>query len=353
MNLVLFFADIRIECKVFIFLFGLICGLSFISGLYGDWQIHKGVKSVQNSSQDAVNWLNEVKNYSRRANQALDVDITIISLKNHIQTLSGIPGAPSFDSYLSNCDSILEYLRTSKNQIREANKTLNDSEFDSIPKYVEDYGNMFCIVALTVLLVLAIIALVFTFAICSRCVLGCFTVLALISFILCSLLMGTTFGASVGGSDFCLDDKKWIRSEINDPLVSSYLIDCLDNNVVKKYMTEAMIYVLKAKETNEQLKQLKGAVDSLCQITQKCPSNLQQGVKLDLDNLDTNIKQITELIQEFQGLADCRRINTDLNDILNTICTDGLKGIVMIFFNTIASSVCFAILIFSATFALR
>ncbi|CAG2120138.1 unnamed protein product, partial [Medioppia subpectinata] len=50
--------SIRIEFKVFIGLVGLVCGLSFIAGLYGDWELHTGIQSVKNASTDVVDWFN-------------------------------------------------------------------------------------------------------------------------------------------------------------------------------------------------------------------------------------------------------------------------------------------------------
>ena len=345
--------DINISCKVFIFVFSLVCGLSFISGLYGDWQIYSGVKSIENSSQHAVYWVNQIKHNSSQVLEALNIGNTVGNLKNNIEDLNKNLNQDTLEKYIENCQQISNDIDNSRNQVKSANQTLNDVHYEDVPKYVKEYGTMFCIIAVCVLSAMTIVGLVFTFAICSRCLLGCFTILAVLSFILSSLLVGATFATSVGGSDFCLDDKNWMRTKIANKGISDYLIDCVSNNEVSKYMDKAQNFVNNAEQTNRQLNELIIFLDQNCGQSGICATQTVSNIKSNLNDLNTRIDRISKLIKEFKILSKCENINNDVNNTLESICTDIIKGVVMIFFNTIVASICFAVIVFSATFALR
>lgn len=336
----------------------MVCGLSFIVGLYGDWKIHEGIKSVKNSTDDALNWFNQIKNETQIVSKEVsDVSNVLKDLIVNIEGLNRVlpPNELPINHYIEESKAISNFLKQIEYKINESNKTVNKVDVDFVPNYIEKYGNLFCIVVLCVLLVLSLIGLIFTFAICSRCLLGCLTLLAVISLILCSLMSGITFGSSVGVSDFCFDAKPWIKTQINQNEINDYIVDCpaIDNNIISKYIKEAEEYLNSAKNTKEKLENILKDLESKPNVCQKECKESEAKIRNNLNDLSKNLDNIQQLVVEFKNLVNCRRINDNLNESLNSICTDVIKGISMIFFNTIASSLCFAFLVFSATFALR
>ena len=360
----IYYPDIRTECKVVIFLFGLVGGLSFVVGLYGDWKIHEGVKSVKNSTEDAVDLFNSIKNETDFAtNTVSDANRNVNQLNTNLQSLANkFPGV-DLKQYAETALKISETLNNANNQIISVKTTIISEKttkiVNDLPDEIKYYGDLFCIIALAVLLVLALIGLIFTFAICSRCLLGCFTVLAVIAFIVTSIIVGATFGTSVGVSDFCVDGDKWIRTEIGDKDISDY-IECVGGyNVVSKYLTEATNWLNEAKKQYNGLTPLTNILSGLCENGNqpiKCDSeiiNSIESVKTSITSIEHNVDSLIDMMTNFTRLANCQRISYDIEAVMSSVCMDAIKGIVMIFFNTIASSVCFAILVFSATFALR
>ncbi|CAG2169472.1 unnamed protein product [Oppiella nova] len=341
---------IKVECKVFIFLFGLVCGLSFIAGLYGDWELREAIKRVRSATDDGIDWFDAVRDNVSEVLKVLEVEDDMKGLKDELQKIYTYQLPPDVKSSVKDaigtCETIESNIKDSSKQIADARKELDQAKIDFIREYIDDYGDKFCIAVLVVLLVLAIIGLVFTFAICSRCLLGCFTVLAVLALILGSLIAAVTMSASVILSDACYEVKPWAKAELNNEQIYNYVVECLDNNIVSVHIDWAKNLV---KLSNDQYK----TYDSLIEQLKIYYPEMAAELTSKKQPLDNRFQEINVIMAAFEELAHCKRINDDLNDCMSAICTDGVKGVVMILFNTIASSVCFTVLVFSATFALR
>ncbi|XP_054155413.1 protein tweety homolog 2-like [Oppia nitens] len=347
---------IPIQYKVVVFLFGLICGLSFISGLYGDWKLYDAVKGVRDSTDDAVKWFDEVGDNTKELTRALDVSATIVSLENSIDLIADKTGVEAIRTYKTNCQTIRSNVASSRAQVSAASESIDKANVDFIPKALDTYGRIFIIVVLAILLSLAIVGLLYVFSICcSRCLLSCLTVLAVIALILCSLLVSASLVSAVGVSDFCIDAKPWIRSQMNNELVNDYLIECVGENKVDKDLAKARLQLDKAEQEMSQLStQLNTAVQTACKTggpvdCGTTPADLDR----DLKKLDNQIGIIKQLMTNFDQLAKCERLNGDLNGALNSVCTDAVKGVAFILINTVVAAFCFALLSFVGTCALN
>ena len=363
--------DIRIECKVFIFLFGLVCGLSFITGFYGDWKMHESIKSVKNSSDDAVNWLNDIKSFVENASKVMDVEIDINKINSDIDVIvveirQKPPPFPvdtiinEITGYKQQSLQISTELNKAKQQLVDANKTLGEYPYNKVPQLIDEFGNIFFITTACVLSVLAIVGLVFMCAICSRCVLGCFTLLAVISLIVSSLVLAVSLSGSVGVSDFCYDSEPWFKSMITNKDIYEYLFVCTKSNtLINTYTDQAKAALKEAQTQFSQVSNVKTILNSqLCGHPDyyPCTQNTNDSITSivnSLNNIDSKIVSANSLINSFIEISDCKRIKGNLDETLGSICTDFIKGLSFIFFNTIASSICFALLVISATFALR
>jgi hypothetical protein len=341
-------------CKVFIFVFGLVCAATFTVGLYGSWKIHKGINSVHNSTEDAVNLFDSIKNCTKNISNEIHIRGDVESMKESIKKFHD----QDIQSYAKNLDIVLDNSIFADNEVREVNTKLAKLDIDSVPKMIEKYENIRWIVTISVLCLLAIFGFVCTVGVYSRCFLVFFTILGVISLIIVSIMVALSFGVSVGVSDFCISAKPFIKSQMNGMIetnIAEYYIECIQKNgPLTDLLNKADLYLESAQQDINTFKGINKKLDEFCdQFPQDCPQDDRKNIEDRTLKIESNLKATQQTVSNLKDLVDCRRINKDLNDSLNSICTDVIEGIVMILSNVIAASFCFIILVFCATYTFK
>jgi uncharacterized protein YfkK (UPF0435 family) len=341
------------SCKVFIFVFGLVCAATFIVGLYGSVKIHKGINSVHSSTEDAVNLFDSIKDITKNISNVVHIKEDVLSIKTSIDNFGVSDGLQSYIKYL---DTVLTNSENADYKVNEVNTKLTKLDIDSVPEKIEEYENIRWIVTISILCVLAIFGFLFTVGVYSRCFLVFFTILGVISLIITSIIVALSFGVSVGVSDFCISAKPFIKSQMNGMIetdIAEYYIECVQTDgPFTNLLDNAKVYLDSAQQNINDFKAINNILDQICSSTD-CPQNDRQNIKDRIEQIERNLNAANQIVLNLKDLVNCQRINKDLNDSLDSICTNVIEGLVMIFSNVIASSFCFIILVFCATYTLK
>jgi ABC-type multidrug transport system fused ATPase/permease subunit len=336
--------------------FGLVCAATFSVGLYGSWKIHKGINSAHNSTKDAVDLFDSIKNYTKNISNAARIKEDVESMKISIHKF-GDTHLQNFIQILDNYEKVLSNSNYADNQVHEVYNKLANFDVDSVPKMIEKYENIRWIVTICILCLLAIFGFFFTIGVYSRCFLIFFTILGVISLIIVSIIVALSLGASVGVSDFCISAKPFIKSQMNGMIetnIAEYYIECVQkNSTLMSYLDKADDYLKSTQQDIKAFEEINQKLDRHCAQFPDCPQHDRQNIKNRTVDIERNFNATKQTISNLKGLVDCRRVNKDFNDSLNSICTDVIEGIVMILSNVIAASFCFIILVFSATYTFK
>ncbi|XP_054155406.1 protein tweety homolog 3-like [Oppia nitens] len=340
--------------KIFILISAVICAVSFIAGLVGVANMFTAIKGVKSSSGDVVHWFDEIRfNITDILTAFTEIDSSLGDIDNQLNDAIKQHILPKRDLqyYIEMCQSLKLMTGDAIDGILQANKTISKADINFVPDIVDKSGAIICAVILALLLLLAIVAVFYTYAYCSRCLLGCLLVLVILAILVTTALTGISLALSVGGSDFCIDFKPWIRSLINDKDVTDYFVDCVTSDQVTRDIKMARDQVAEAVKQEEKFEKImdyfkKNCANNRCGQT---PSKVQR----DLQVLDTRLGQIAVRLMNLIELAQCRYINGFMNDVLDNICTNGVKGVVLIFCNSVVALIGYTALVFGSTLALR
>ena len=355
-------------------------GLIYLLGLYSDYRMHNGLVGLHNTSTDAVNFFESLRDDLKNVDpfQFLDIKELVHNLEDLIRSLY-LPSAIT-SKIVSAMDTTVEYLDRTNEEIIKANiPGYNISKIDVkwIPVYIDAYGQIFTLVFIFVFLVMAMTGLLFIFGVISIHLLGIFSIIAIIALLLNAAIMALFLSTSVFVSDLCVDFKPFLWEMINNKFVYDFIVDCqidqynlgstLDNlenfltkvhkmhrevfvtlvNIVHKYCSVSNRFV----NTGAGLLSIVG-IHVPQNLTITCPKRIERLITNTVLGINGRILGITQLLQTFRNIADCRRINRLLYKGLTEVCDDLGAGLMYICLTTFLAAICFLTLIFIVTFAM-
>lgn len=219
-------------CKCCLFLFTTLSVTVICVGILGNIQAHNGLVKVANYTQNLAKVVDTLRNETNNVEDTLetkvDEDLNKISRK-----LIG----PLVRNYtvLNILQEQLLHMRRNVtkgiNRIGDMNQKIERLDLAFIPRYIEMFENIRWPATFGVLGSLAFICFLLFCGVCrhSRCLLILFSVLGLLSLVVCWVLTSLYLGIAVAGSDFCFEPKPFLHRQLNNVVESavvSYYLNC-------------------------------------------------------------------------------------------------------------------------------
>ena len=375
--------------KRFIFIMSALFGFAFFIAFFGAWKVYSGASSLKNSTRDARSWFLSIRKDFDEIEFIKVNDIKAITDDLRRELSSFIFMETIVNTFFSYIDKIIDMANKTNEQVIQANRPLVNLSTVDIEWVadVETYGNLIWIGSILGVLVVTVVGLLFTCGVFSSTVLSIFTIIGIFGLIMLSFLVALGFSATVLVSDFCMDAKPFIKREIDDPIIYTYIVECPITN--KKWpITKALDTARNFLESFEKsYKQILDGVakifDTYCTKTMfinkgvntgvdflkkfvpfgllddinpnmniTCPFNITNRVNNTMTRLGGRLNSYTQLVYAIQRIANCLRIHKDIYDSLESLCLDMNTGAVILHYYSIFALICLFIIVFCSTYAL-
>ncbi|KAL7639434.1 UNVERIFIED_CONTAM: hypothetical protein RMT77_009935 [Armadillidium vulgare] len=192
--------------------------------------------------------------------------------------------------------------------------------------------------ALTGLLMMVVLIVPLGVARHSRCTLITFSVLGLISLIVCWALTSLYLVLNVGISDWCMNPNPFLTQQLSRLVshdVATYYISCDPTrpSPFTRYLTHAQ----QAADIVE---------NSLEKVTQAADENYPPGkIHPRLDRLDTYVKQSQRTLGAIAALLECQSLHQQYLSMLNATCYQAVSGFVYLLLSAAGSGFFFTVLV--------
>lgn len=375
--------------KRFIFCVSILFLFSFFIAFFGAWKVYLGASSLKNSTRDAQKWFMSIRQDFDEIQFIRANDIKSITDALREQLSSFIFMETIVNKFFGFIDSIIVIANKTNEEVIKANLplvNLSTVDIDWVDD-VETYGNLVWIGSFVGVFAVTFVGLIFTCGVFSSSVLSVFTIIGILGLIMTSFLVALGVSATVFVSDFCMDAKPFIKREIDDILIYTYIVECpitskkwavtksLDAaksllesfesayreitsgiaTIIDTYCRKTM-FINKAVNKGVSLLQklvpfgLADAINPNMNIT--CPFNISNRINSTLARLGGQLNTYTQLVYAIQRIANCLRIHKDLYDSLESLCNDINTGAVILHFYSIFALISLFVIVFCSTYAL-
>ena len=336
-------------CKCCLFLFAIISCITILVGGIGNWLSHQGVNKVQNSTEDAAEVFDLLKNSSHSISKSLkSIEDSVDDLNNYLVKSPLVHDRNIEKNISSQLKEIQKNLQFGNQKLKRFNNKFDRLDLDIVPTNIKTFERFRWPGTFGLLGGLIFICIILLLGICrhSRCILILFSVLGLLSLVICWVITSLYLGITVAGSDFCLDPKPFIHKQITnfnlDSGVANFYVEC--NNGINVSPFEKII-----KDCNGHLKAIRESlkvIRDICNHLRKCNS---PSIQNPLNTIDHELDSTSKDIELIYALIGCQRIHTDFIDTLSASCKDILEGIALMLISAVSAGLCFTILVLCAS----
>lgn len=327
-------------------IFAILCGGALAVGIYGNDQSHNGVNKVETSTKDMQDILLSLKNKTTVIESTLKDEI---SPKLDILT-------DLFNQKMANA-TVKAWLKQHVNEMKdnvttgvrktgEINQHMDKFRLPAVPQTIAQVEIIRWPVTIGLLCLLIVFCLILFWGVIrhSRCLLILFSVLGLLSVVICWVLVSLYIGICVAGSDFCLDPEPFIYEQANGIIETSILSYYLHCGKVTDPFENAKKEGRKAVVSVESTL---GLVSSTVDKFLPQPEQFfdVQKVKEVLRSLRDLVNSTDHTIQEMQALLDCQMLHKEYDNAMEATCTDVLEGTAFMLVSAIGGGLLFTILI--------
>ncbi|XP_064478747.1 protein tweety-like isoform X2 [Ornithodoros turicata] len=328
-------------------LFALFCCGALSLGLFGNDQVHSGVVSVQRATQNMENIIDSVKNESGVVERALSTEVGP-ELEKLVTTLgrggSHVPDPETKSRLDAALSSLPGNASLGADRVRSIYDKIRRLDLHSLP-YLLHWAEIIrwpATIALLCVLILVCLILLWGVVRHSRCLLILFSVLGLLSVVLCWVLVSLYLGICVAGSDFCLDPEPFIYKQSGgtaEAAVISYYLNC-DEKVVSPFDT-----------TVKEARRAVDNVQSLLQVVTRIADRYipQKEVHELLGQLGQQVNGTTRGLGRLAALVDCRGLNVEYRAAMGATCTSVLEGTGFMLVSAAGAGLLFTVLIWVAS----
>ncbi|KAM7297416.1 hypothetical protein ISCGN_022567 [Ixodes scapularis] len=325
-------------------LFALLCCGALALGLFGNDQAHGGMVAVQKSTQDMEDSLSSMGNQTRFLDRSLG--------QSAQQELSGLALAlagPLSDPAARNLlDRSLELMKGNLSvgaaRAQELHSRVGHLTLSPLPRALQLVELFRWPATIGLLCVLILVCLLLLWGVIrhSRCLLILFSVLGLLSVVLCWVMVSLYLGICVAGSDFCLDPEPFLQKQSSgmlDSVVLGYYLHCGDD------VTSPFI---------EPLRDARGAVDGLqtllVPVTHVADRYFpRKEVHSLLSQLGQELNSTQTVLAQLGLLLDCRHIHQQYRSAMGATCTGLLEGTAFMLASAAGAGLLFTVLIWVAS----
>ena len=329
-------------CKCCLFMFAILSSLIIAVGIFGSLVAHQGIQEVQNKTQDMSSVIESIKNETKLISDSIknNLDTNFDQMKSMFDS--------SLNTDLSTKTSLIREVVSGKRNVSKIERQL-DGIHDRLEKLdiklvAEHLKTMETIrwpTTFAVLGSLAFVCFILIWGILrhSRCVLILFSVLGLLSLVVCWVITSVYLGISVAGSDFCLDPQPFISEQFNnaiDEQVFDYYVSCSTKNPFEESIEDVKNNIIWIKRIGINMK-------NTCR--NKCNRDINEKLHTLVDDIE-NVNKNWDLLSD---LLDCRRFHSDYVEAMTATCKEVLEGVVIMLFSSSATGLCFTLLVLCAS----
>ena len=329
-------------CKCCLFMFAVLSSLIIVVGMFGSLVSHQGLQQVQNNTEDMSSVVEGIKRQTTLISDSFknDLDTNFGKLKSLFDTL--VTDLSVKTSLIRIVTTAQRNASNAERQLDIINKRLEKLDIKSVAEHLKTMESIRWPTTFGVLGSLTFVCLILIWGILrhSRCVLILFSVLGLLSLVVCWVITSVYLGISVAGSDFCLDPQPFISEQFNnaiDEQVFDYYVSCNTQNPFHKSIEEVTKKLEWYKRFNEDIK-------NLCQM--RCNS---RDITDKLHALQTDFNRIKEDWQLLEAFLDCQRFHQDYIQMMTSTCKEVLEGVVLMLLSSSATGLCFTVLVLCAS----
>lgn len=332
-------------CKLCLFLFAVIsCGTISV-GIVGNMLSHQGVIKVQNSTRDLANVLDDVKRNTHSIQEALQslVDLDVDELLKLLESPL-VRNATMKSLLVDHLYATKRNVTKGIKKVAEINSKVERLNFGFIPSNIEKVEQIRWPSTFAILGTLILVCLILIWGIChhSRCVLILFSVLGLLSLVVCWVFTSIYLGICVAGSDFCLDPQPFVYKQVSgvvETTIASYYLEC-DNSITNPFR----------KQIKDEQRALENMDFSILEVSNICDfyCNIPDVRRL-IVRIKDDLGRAHGMLQEIQQLAQCERVHQDYISMLDSSCKEVLEGVSLMLISAAAAGFCFTLLVLCAS----
>lgn len=334
-------------CKCFLFLFTLLSIGIIAVGMYGNYKTHEGMIKVQNSSSLLAQNINELHSLASKVHNGLDRDIN----NNLNLSLNRVTG-PIMKNYtlIAKIHSSIDDMKRNTNEaslliadIR--GRLFNRTSFSQIERInVPEKEMIRTIATWAVLVSLLFIGMVLMCGVCkhSRCLLILFSVLGLLSLVICWVLTSIYVGFCVATSDLCMHPKpfvyKYLPRETN--LLNYYLkCDESTSNIYAKEVNEITTHL-------ENVNKEYDIIQTRCNDLLQCNDTIFQTI---MSSIHSSMSNIRDKLEDFNQKSDCHDVHRHFRSTLNYTCKNVLEGVSLMLASSAVTGLIFTLMVLCAS----
>ena len=338
-------------CKCCLFLFTSLAMFIVSIGILGNIQSHAGIVKVTNYTNNLADMVDTLRNETNAVEDTLetkvDEDLNKISRK-----LIG----PLVRNYtvLNVLQEQLLHMRRNVtkgiNRIGEMNQKIERLDLAFVPRTLEQIEAIRWPATFGVLGSLAFICLLLFCGVCrhSRCLLILFSVLGLLSLVICWVLTSLYLGLAVAGSDFCFDPKPFLHRQFNNVVESGIVSYYLNCDTLTHYAGPT------SNPFRRQLREIRKAIDGfedgLLRTSELCETYCpDMEVKHTLKELRTDAKRTQDTITLLTRISECHEVYRDYLQTMSGTCKETLEGVALMLISAAGTGLCFTLLVLCAS----
>ncbi|RWS09447.1 protein tweety-like protein [Dinothrombium tinctorium] len=332
-------------CKCCLFLFTLITSSAIAVGFFGNYQSHEGMVEVQNSSSVELQHLQFLRNKTQNVESLFDHGITS-RLDSLERSLTG-PLVKNYSVLPILSEKLVAMKRNATRGVQlaiEINNKLTSLDMAFIPQRIKEIEQFRWPITMAIFSFLFLICLILLCGVCrhSRCLLILFSVLGLLSLVVCWVMTSLFLGVSVAGSDFCMDPKPFLRKQFSSTGETVFINYYLNCDVRSKNAFENSIEQMR--RLNENLQEMNVEMDRICDTYCRLTS-----VQNDFGSISSQITQIFQLLSEIESYSQCSHVHQEYINTMNHSCKETLEGVALMLVSSSATGLLLTLLVLCAS----
>ena len=330
-------------CKGCLFMFAVLSSLIIMVGMFGSLVAHQGLLEVQNKTEDMGSVVESIKRQTSTISSSFknNFEPNLDQLKLLFDS-SLVSDLSMKTTLIKNVMNFKRNLSIAERQLDEISTRLEKVDINSIPEHLNAVETIRWPTTFAVLGTLTFICLILIWGILkhSRCILILFSVLGLLSLVVCWVITSVYLGISVAGSDFCLDPQPFISEQFNsviDEQIFDYYVSCNIKSPFEQNIQETNVKM-------EWIKRLNNELSQACK--NKCNT---RDITDKLHLLSNELNQVKKEWDLLQSLLECQRFHNDYILIMTATCKEVLEGVVLMLLSSTAAGLCFTVLVLCAS----
>ncbi|XP_067130801.1 protein tweety-like isoform X3 [Centruroides vittatus] len=323
-------------------IFALLCCGALSVGLFGNDQEHSGMETVQQASENMAEIASSVKNETIRIQLILENDVNpgLDKLKEDFK--KPLPNTTVHDYLQDALKNMRKNVSTGITKVVDINKNIDKLDLQPIPDNIKMIEIIRWPVTIAALCVLILVCVILLWGVIrhSRCLLILFSVLGLLSVVICWISVSLYLGSCVAASDFCLNPEPFFYKQASGTFYTSvlkYYLNCDDPNPFEDSIEDGK-------------KAVHNVQNTLAAVTKIAVTYYpQKEVREVLDSLALFLNRTEKILSGMDALLNCNKMHKEYETAMGALCTGVLEGTAFMLVSAAGAGILFTVLIWVAS----